>query len=61
MKNKNLITRINSVDGNRYGINEDGIMNTKAKIYIPRFGGGVIYCYLLFWLSARKILSLPNK
>ena len=32
MKNKNLITRINSIDGNIYGINEDGIMNTKAKI-----------------------------
>ena len=32
MKNKNLVTRINAIDGNKYGINEDGIMNTKAKI-----------------------------
>jgi len=32
MKNKNMITRINAIDGNKYGINEDGIMNTKVKI-----------------------------
>ena len=32
MKNKNQITRIDSLDGNTYGINEDGIINIKAKI-----------------------------
>lgn len=32
MKNKNLITRIDSLDGNDYAINEQGILNTKAKI-----------------------------
>lgn len=32
MKNKNQITRIDSIDGKSYGINEDGIINTKAKI-----------------------------
>lgn len=30
MKNQNLITRINSIDGNKYGINEDGVINTQA-------------------------------
>lgn len=32
MKNKNQITRIDSINGNTYGINEEGIINTKAKI-----------------------------
>lgn len=32
MKNKNQITRIYSINGNTYGINEEGIINTKAKI-----------------------------
>ena len=31
MKNKNQITRIDSINGNTYGINEEGIINTKAK------------------------------
>ena len=32
MKNKNQITRVDSINGNTYGINEEGIINTKAKI-----------------------------
>lgn len=32
MKNKNQITRVDSINGNTYGINEQGIINTKAKI-----------------------------
>lgn len=32
MKNKNLITRIDALDDKTYGINEEGIINTKAEI-----------------------------
>ena len=32
MKHKNFITRIDSIDEAKYGISEDGIMNSKAKI-----------------------------
>lgn len=31
MKNMNLITRINSINGNKYGISENGVINSKAK------------------------------
>ena len=31
MKNENLITRINSIDGNKYGIDETGTINSNAK------------------------------
>lgn len=30
MKNENFITRINSIDGNKYGIKENGVINSKA-------------------------------
>ena len=32
MKNKNIITRVDALEGKKYGINEQGIINTKAKI-----------------------------
>ena len=32
MKNSNFITKISSIDNKRYGIGEDGVINTKAKI-----------------------------
>ena len=32
MKNSNFITKITSIDNKRYGISEDGIINTKATI-----------------------------
>lgn len=32
MKNQNIITRINSINDNTYGIDEDGVLNSKAVI-----------------------------
>jgi len=31
MKNSNIITKINSIDGKKYGIKENGVINSKAK------------------------------
>lgn len=31
MKNENFVTRINSIDGTKYGIDENGVINTKAE------------------------------
>lgn len=32
MKTGNFVTRINSIDGSKYGINENGVINSNAKI-----------------------------
>ena len=51
MKNENFITRINSIDGKKYGIQENGIINAKAitsdiiKTNTKEYGWGTVDYY----------------